>query len=50
MYQSIICVIFNDEHGLGDKVEAFIELMHQVCSTNEKRNAKMKNIKQQQSA
>ncbi len=38
---------FNDEHGIGDKVEAFMELMHQVCSSNEKRTANVKNFKQQ---
>jgi hypothetical protein len=38
---------FNDEHGIRDKVESFIELMHQVCFAEEKRTANVKNFKQQ---
>jgi hypothetical protein len=38
---------FNDEHGIRDKVESFIELMHQVCFADEKRTANVKNFRQQ---
>ncbi len=38
---------YNDEHEIGDKVESFIKLMHQVCSADEKRTANVKNFRQQ---
>jgi hypothetical protein len=38
---------FNDENEIGEIVEAFIELIHQVCSSNEKRTANVKKFKQQ---
>ncbi len=38
---------FNNQHGVANKNEAFIELMHQVCSAGEKRTANVKNFRQQ---
>ena len=38
---------FNDEHGIGDKDENFIEQRHQECSRNEDRTKRVANFQQQ---